>query len=169
MSLTLSEQTRKALNVGLRNRIHCALDHKVEKDFFTFEQVPAAVRPEYVELFSAVKKQIGSYPEVAAHNCTLNGREFIHFILKRGDIILSLVMTKDEGKSFKNAAHVASFDASGAPLYRGRLQSFAAVGLETSAHPACIVSNLPERENLQFASSVAPSIRNFLAKIEAVV
>ena len=168
MSLTLSEQTRKALNVGLRNHIHCALDHEVEKDFFTLEQVPAAIRPEYVELISAVNKQVGKYTEVAAHKCTLNERKFIHLILKRGEIILSLVMTKDESEGFKNAAQVASFDDSGAPLYRGRLQSFEVVGFEVPSHLAFVVSNLPERENLQFASSVAPSIRNFLAKIEAV-
>lgn len=140
----------------------------MEQDFFTLEQVPAAIRPEYVELISAVNKQVGKYTEVAAHKCTLNERKFIHLILKRGEIILSLVMTKDESEGFKNAAQVASFDDSGAPLYRGRWQSFEVVGFEVPSHLAFVVSNLPERENLQFASSVAPSIRNFLAKIEAV-
>ncbi len=167
LDASLSEQMRKVLNIGLRDHVHCALDNEVKKDFFTFEKVPAAVRTEYVELISSVKRQVGDNYEVAAHNCAVDGREFIHVILKRGENVLSLVMTKGNGERFESVAHVASFDAASAPLYRGRLQGLEVVGLETPSHLAFVVSNLPEKESLQFASNVAPSVRDFLAKMEA--
>ncbi len=163
----LSEQMRKVLNIGLSDHVHCALDNEVKKDFFTFEQVPAAVRPEYVELISSVKRQVGDGYEVATHSCAVDGREFIHVILKRGENVLSLVITKENGVGFESVAHVASFDAEGTPLYRGRLQNLEVVGFETPSHLAFVVSNLPETDNLQFASNVAPSVRDFLAKMEA--
>ncbi len=167
LDASLSEQMRKILNIGLSDHVHCALDNEVKKDFFTFEQVPAAVRPEYVELISSVKRQVGDGYEVAAHNCAVDGREFIHVILKRGENVLSLVMTKENGERFENVAQVASFDAAGTPLHRGRLQNLEVAGFETPSHLAFVVSNLPETDNLQFASNVAPSVRDFLAKMEA--
>lgn len=161
-----SERTSAWLGVGLGDHVHCAIKSGFANQRFTFDEMSHHLGADYTGLTLLVKENVGAgFEVVVAHQCLFGGRRFVHLILRRGEMILSLVITKKNGESFSNNDDVAMSPPSGAPLYHGRLQEFEIAAFETPSHFVFVVSNLQASDNLQVASKVAPSVRNFLAKL----
>lgn len=165
----LSAQTSGLLDIGLGDHIHCALESGFADQHSTLEEMAHNLGADYSDLVPLMKEKAGAaYEVVVAHHCLYGERQFVHLILRNGETVLSLVITRKNGDSFSNkGSNSAASYASGVPLYQGRLRDFEVAGFETDSHLAFIVSNLKAADNLQVASNIAPSVRAFLSKLEA--
>jgi hypothetical protein len=162
-----AEQAASVLMVGLNDHIFCAIDHNIASRRFTPEEMSQKMGPEFAGLVNLVEdKAPGEYEVVVGHRCRFSGREFVHLILRNPKTIISLVITRKNGESFVANRLSSVAQASGVPLYDNRMQNFEVTGFETKDYLAFVVSNLAKEENLQIASSLAPSVRVFLTKLE---
>jgi hypothetical protein len=93
---------------------------------------------------------------------------------------VSLVITRKNGETFPPDGAVAVAGAAaaiggatavekaaGVPIYERAWQNVQVAGLETRDYLAFVVSNSTMDDNLQIASSLGRSIRDFLSKLEA--
>ncbi|MGB7624340.1 MAG: hypothetical protein WBN92_18495 [Terriglobia bacterium] len=87
-------------------------------------------------------------------------------ILKNQESVLSLAITRKEGEVFPLSGLRAAMNVSDVPLYKSRIQNMEVAGFETRDYLAFVVSDLREKENSQIASSLAPAVRDFLAKLD---
>ncbi|MDQ3685469.1 MAG: zf-HC2 domain-containing protein [Acidobacteriota bacterium] len=156
---SLSEGARRILNVGLSDHINCAIEDENTNRYF------GTMQPEYAALLPLIKEKIGAgYEMVAAHHCEIEGREFAHVILTKGDATLSLAITKKNGESFTDHAPASTSNLSGVSLYQGHSPHYQIAGFEAGANFAFIVSNLPQDENLRIASTLAPPVRDSFSR-----
>ncbi len=168
LARTVSEPTREMLNIGLSDHIECALENGFAKQHSTNAEMTRKLRANYARLLPLVQEKAGTdYEVVVAHHCIADGREFVHLILRNGETILSVVLTEKNGESFSGDDQIATLETSGVAVYQSRLQDFAVAGFETPKHLAFVVSNLHAEDNLRIAAQVAPSVRDFLAQMEA--
>jgi hypothetical protein len=168
LARTVSEPTREMLNIGLSDHIECALENGFAKQHSTSAEMTRTLGANYARLLPLVQEKAGTdYEVVVAHHCIADGREFVHLILRNGETILSVVLTEKNGESFSGNDQIATLETSGMAVYQSRLQDFAVAGFETPKHLAFVVSNLRVEDNLRIAAQVAPSVRDFLARMEA--
>ena len=165
---TLSDQTVNVLKIGLGDHVYCAIDHGMANQRFTAEQMAEHMGPEYAGVVDLVRKKVPStYQVVVGHRCHVDGREFVHVILRNETAIVSVIVTRKNGESFPREAVASVLEESGIPLHQSRLREFEVAGFETSEHLVLVASALAERDNLQIASSIAPGLCDFLARLEA--
>jgi hypothetical protein len=163
----ISANNTEVLNIGLGDHVHCALDRDFSGGPRSFERMLHDMGPEYIGLVPLVKDRVPqNYTVMIGHRCDFKGRNFVHLILTNQKTILSVILTKKKGETFDESALAGVLQASGAPLHRARLQDQEIVAFETRDHLAYVVSGLPQEEHLQLASSLAPSVRNFLGQLE---
>lgn len=162
-----SERNARILEIGLGDHIHCALDAGFSKKRFSPDQMTQALGQEYAGIVSLVNDRApGDYEITAGHRCKYKGRRFVHLMLAKEEAVLSLVITRKDGEAFSNDSLTAITEAAGGPVHRARLQDFEVTGFETRDHLAFVVSDLDREKNLLVASSLAPSLRGFLAGLE---
>ena len=163
--LTLSEQIASVMKIGISDHIHCVIDSGFDNKTLTPEQMTQKLGPEYSGLVPLLKTQLpeGFFISVG-HRCRVNGRQFVHMVLKHEDRAVSVVITEKQGVSFPASSRVSHLEVQGVTLYQDKLQSLEAVGFETKNHLAFVVSSLEHQENFQVASVVAPTVSRFLNK-----
>jgi hypothetical protein len=163
--LTLSEQIASVMKIGISDHIHCVIDSGFDKKTQTPEQMAQKMGPEYSELVPLLNSRLPQgFLISVGHRCHVNGREFVHMVLKHDDRTVSVVITEKQGISFPASSRVSHLEVQGVTLYQDKLQSLEAVGFETKSHLAFVVSSLEHQENFQIASVVAPTVSGFLNK-----
>lgn len=161
-------QSAQILRIGLNDHINCAIVHEQANRRFTPEKMVERLGADYAGLLPVVKEKAPEgYEVVIAHKCHVDKREFVHMILKNDEKVFSLVITKKNGEAFPESAALAVSRAAGAPLYEARLQDYEVAGFETRDYLGFVVSNLTPQDNLEIASTLAPVVRDFLARIES--
>ena len=163
----VAERLPGILRVGLRDHIHCAVFRKYPKDPPTLAQMGESLGPQYAGLVPFVKQKLpDAYQIILAHQCSYQGRHYIHVVLKGPSSLGSLVITqKNSGESMQNFQLAPVLHAAGVPLYRGGAEQFQVAAFETPAYLAFFVSNLPAENNLQLASALAPGVHGFLSSL----
>ena len=159
------------LNIGLTDHINCAVVHGQQDRRLTPEQMSEQLGSDYAGLVQVVTEKAPGFEIVVAHKCNVETREFAHLILRNKDRVCSLVLTKKNGESFTadQAAGIAEMAAEQDPssaTYRARTREYEVTGFETRDFLGFVVSNLSASENRMLASSLAPAVRSFLAKLE---
>jgi anti-sigma factor (TIGR02949 family) len=155
------------LKIGLGDHVHCAVDARMSRQRFSEEEMAAEMGPEYIGLVSVVRKKIpGDYEIAVAHRCNYNERKFVHLIMVKSGTVLSVVITKKNGEAFRNDAGPLPTIASGIAIREERIDNLEVAGFETKDYLVFVSSNLSTDANLVIASSVAPGVRDFLAKLE---
>jgi hypothetical protein len=163
--LTLSEQIAAVMKIGINDHIHCVIDSGFDKKTLTPEQMAQKMGPEYSELVPLLDSRLPQgFLISVGHRCHVNGREFVHMVLKQDDRAVSVVITEKQGISFPASSRVSHLEVQGVTLYQDKLQSLEAVGFETKNHLAFVVSSMEHQENFQIASMVAPTVSGFLSK-----
>jgi hypothetical protein len=163
----ISQLTASILKIGVGDHIHCAIDSQFSKRRSTLEEMSQRLGPEYIGLVSLAKEKVpAEFEIVVAHRCSFNGRKFVHLILKNRETVLSLAITRKEGEAFPSSGLQAALKASAVPLHKSRIQNMEVAGFETRDYLAFVVSDLGEKENTLIASSLAPAVQEFLAKLE---
>jgi anti-sigma factor RsiW len=162
------DQSAQILRIGLNDHINCAIVHEQANKRFTPEKMVERLGADYAGLLPVVKEKApAGYEVVIAHKCHVDKREFVHMILKNDEKVLSLVITKKNGEAFPESAALNVSRVAGTPVYEARLQDYEVAGFETRDYLGFVVSNLTQTDNLQIASTLAPVVRDFLAKMES--
>jgi hypothetical protein len=81
--------------------------------------------------------------------------------------VVSLVITRKNGEAFPTDGVAAIAQAAGGTIYPATWGNQQVAGWETRDHLIFVVSNETQDTNLQIASSLAPSVRDFLARLES--
>ena len=160
--------TGEVLKIGFDDHVFCAIDHQLANRQFTAEQMSEKLGPDYAGLVALVREKIPQgYTVVVGHRCHYLGREFVHLIMRNQSNVVSLVITRKNAESFPANAAAAIAQAAGGPIYQVAWANQHVAGLETRDHLVFVVSNEPSDTNLQIAASLAPSVRDLLARLES--
>ena len=169
----LSAQAREILRIGLADHVHCTLELGRWKELISFEHMKeaagaSALGPEFIDLVPVVKAKLGpDFQIVQGHRCAINQRNYVHLIVTgQNGAILSLVITEKRGETFTRAQAAATLEASGVPVYRDNLDQLEIAGFESNRFLAFVVSNLDRDANLKVASTLAPSVYQYLRRLE---
>ncbi|HEX4999168.1 MAG TPA: zf-HC2 domain-containing protein [Terriglobia bacterium] len=172
---TVSDRVQELLRVGLIDHVHCSIIYKQWQKLLSFDQMkaetgPSALGPEFIDLVPIVESRVGKEFSISqGHRCRANHREYIHVILKgQSDTLLSLVVTRKEreGESFSREEAVAVLNAADVPVYATHEGQLEIAGFETEHFLAYVVSNLERADNLRVAETLAPAVREHLARLE---
>jgi hypothetical protein len=160
--------TGQILKIGFDDHVFCSIDHKLANKRFTPEQISEELGPDYAGLVELVK---GTVPQdltvVVGHRCRYQGREFVHLIMRNQNDVVSLVITRKSGEAFPTDGVAAIAQAASGPIYEAAWADQQVAGLETRDYLVFVVSNETNETNMQIASSLAPSVRSFLARLES--
>jgi hypothetical protein len=120
--------------------------------------------PQYAGLVPLVKARVpDEFRITLAHRCTVQGRNYVHLVLRGTWSLLSLIITKKHpGESFPAYQLVPALQAAGVPVYRAGASQFQVAAFESQAYLAFVISDLREESNLQLAAALAPSVDQFL-------
>lgn len=155
------------LTVGLNDHVHCTIEKNFAHKKFSDEQMAGLLGPDYAGLVPVIREKIGAGYEIAiGHRCKYKGREYIHFVLRKGETAFSLVLTKKNGESFTRDQRLIALEASGVSLYQANLQKHEVAAFETRDHLVYVVSEMPAAENLEVAARLAMPVKDFIGKME---
>ena len=156
------------LKIGFDDHVFCAIDHNLANKQFTAEQMSEKLGPEYAGLVALLKdKSPEDYTVVVGHRCHYQGREFVHLIVRNQRDVVSLVITKKNGEAFQAAGFETIAQSAGGGIYKAEWANQQVAGWETRDHLIFVISNQTNDTNMQIASSLAPSIRSFLTRLES--
>jgi hypothetical protein len=162
-----SGKDNQAFHLGLDDHISCALHRDFSSNPLSFDQISSDIGADYAGLAPSLIDQIPqNYKLTAGHQCSFQGRKFVHLIYTDRKAILSIILTKKQGETFSKSASGADAQVAGTSLYQSRRQEQESVGFETLGYLAYVVSGLAREDHLQIASSLIPSIQKFFARLE---
>lgn len=104
--------------------------------------------PHYEALLPVMQKELSEYRIRKAHICRPGGREYAHFILQKGDALISVSLLKKQDRealgakltnTARNGGHIAAF--------------------ETGAYVAFVMGNVGAVEAERVALAIAPGVR----------
>jgi hypothetical protein len=157
-------QLAEVLRIGVADHIRCGVTfHSSTEEQFTPEQIVREMG-EYEGLVPIVREHLGDYRVAVAHQCTIGGRKYVHLILRRGEEMVSIAITRRKpGEAFPHDAQPAG--TSSTPIYQARLDDYHSAGFQTDEYFAFVVSDRPHEENMQMASVLAGPMVEFLGKM----
>ena len=137
----------------------CALHFALKETPISLDDAARRYEPAYRGLREAVAAsspvEAGHVQLVEAHACVFHGRRFAHLVFRRGDRVVSLLVTPARGDGFG----VTSTDVSACPA-SGDLN----VACTTAAgYAVFVISDLPDGDNLALARLLTPAVRAHLA------
>ncbi|HSF24208.1 MAG TPA: zf-HC2 domain-containing protein [Blastocatellia bacterium] len=163
-----ADVTGQILKIGFDDHVFCAIDHQLANKQFTPEQMAEHLGPEYAGLVALLKERMPRHYTVAVgHRCHYQGREYIHLIMRNQSNVVSLVITRKNAEAFPTNGVAAIAQAAGGPIYQAAWANQQIAGLETRDHLVFVVSNETSDANLQIATSLAPSVRGLLERLES--
>lgn len=170
----ISTEAREILKIGLADHVHCTLELGKWKELISFQHMKEAtgrraLGPQFIGLVPLMTEKLGPHFQfIQGHRCTINGRDYVHLIATgENNAILSLVITeKKKDETFTRAGTGAAVEASELSIYRDNQEQLEIAGFETNRLLAFVVSNLDRDTNMKVASDLAPSVYQFLRRIE---
>jgi hypothetical protein len=173
---SVSSQLGEIMRIGLRDHIHCSVFRKYPKNPPTAEEIlnPRSERgvkpisPQYSGLIPIVRSLVPeNYRMTLAHQCTYQGREYIHLSFMDESNMLSLLVTrKVNGESFRADGVLPALTESGIPMYQSGVQRFQISAFETGDYLVYFISDLGKQQNTDLMLALAPRVKGFLAKLE---
>ncbi len=161
----VSQTVSKVLRVGLGDHIHCAVFRKYPKNPPAPAQLAESIGSAFQGLVPLVKAGVPDrYRILMAHQCGYSGRRFVHVTLSDGSNLMSLVIARKEpGESLEGLS--PSMRASNVPVFQATAERYEIAGFETAQYLAFLISDLSAGNNLQMASTLAPPVHDFLARL----
>jgi anti-sigma factor RsiW len=135
---------------------NCALHFALEEKPISLDDAARLYEPAYRGLREAVATSTpiadGQVQLVEAHACVFRGRRFAHIVLRRGNRVVSLLVTPTRQDG------IAGTDVSACPT-SGDLK----VACTTAGgYAVFVVSDMPDADNLALARLLAPAVRSHL-------
>jgi len=166
--VTPGDQTGQILKVGFEDHVYCSIDHDMADRQFTKEEMSGRLGPQYEGLVAVVNEKIPrDYLVVVGHRCHYKSRDFVHLILRKGNEIVSLIITKKNGDAFPPGGAASIVQASGMRMYEAEWHDLQVAGSETRDYLVYVVSNESRTGNEEIASTLMPVISDFLKDVKA--
>ena len=155
--------TAALLNVGWTNHLKCTLAGHYAKTPLPIETSLGYLGPEYAPLLPVVREKLPEFELLQAHRCTIAGRKFTHFILHRGDTVVSVsLVEKRTGEDFPQHAWNQVMKQVTPLIYEEGISGIQIAGFESAQHLAFVMSNTDKAENSRMAYMLAPEIRRLV-------
>jgi hypothetical protein len=153
-------KTRDLLRAGVNDHIHCAIEGTYPRQ--TSKAAGIDAMGPYSPMLQPVLDQFAGDSLVSAHRCTVNGRNYVHVILQRDKVPISVILTKREkADAYPRAIGMRTIEASGITIHGGNISGYSVAGFEAGNYLGYVVSSLPGQQNDQLAGRVAPVIRRY--------
>ncbi len=164
----ISNRVASIMRVGLTDHLHCAFFHSYPKNPPAVERFVQDLGPEHAGLIPLVRQEVpGEYRMEIAHRCIVDGRKFVHLVLRGNDRLLSLIFTqKQPGESFETEGLRPTLARAGIPVYQSGVENFQIASFETRDHLVYFISDLPQDTNLKQMLALAPVVKEYLKKLE---
>ena len=156
---SLEQRVSPAMQIGLRQHIHCAVFRKKPPVSPSPDAMARELGPRYAELIPALERHLpAGFHVVEAHQCTNRGRKYIHLIATDNAGLMSLLVTERlHGEALENGLQPVTSKA-GEPLYSAFAQRFSVAGFETRDHLIYLVSDLNSARNLSLFDEMVPEV-----------
>src|SRR5262245_49808980 len=139
---------RRLLRAGVGDHIHCAVIRQGLLNPVGQDKLSAQYKP--VLAIARQHAPAGMYLTVA-HECTSEGRKFVHVTFRDDQRVLSLIVTRrGEWEKLPGGVHT------------GKVNGYQAAAFETGSYLVYTVSDLPKQDNLRILTAMAPAIRDAL-------
>ncbi|MEO8370594.1 MAG: zf-HC2 domain-containing protein [Candidatus Solibacter sp.] len=144
---------RSMLRIGARNHLHCAVIRQGIRKPVGQDKLAS----EYKPILAAAREQAppGMYLTVA-HECTFEGRKFVHVTFRDDSRLLSVLVTRKGSSEFLPG-----------DLHDGHVDGFQAAAFQTGGYLVYTISDLSRQENLRILAAIAPAIKSALHKGES--
>jgi anti-sigma factor (TIGR02949 family) len=141
------------LNIGLRDHLTCAVFRKYSKQPEPAAQMAAELGPEFAGLVPLIQTKLpADFRIIQAHRCNVAGRQYVHFIIRAGGKLMSVILTRAEpGEWLDNGIQQTGVD------------HYQVVGFESQGELAYVISDMDAQQNLLWAANLAPTLRQYLA------
>jgi len=150
------QKTRDLLRVGLDDHLHCAIEGAYPRQANQGQNGKAAAMTAmgpYSPMLQPVLDQFPGDSLVSAHRCTVNGRDYVHMILRRDQMLISVILTKRrDGESFPRTI---------IPVHESGLAGYSISSFGAGGYMGYVVSSLPGQVNDRLAGLVAPVVRRY--------
>jgi anti-sigma factor RsiW len=160
---TISAGLAGVLQPGLADHVHCAVFRRYPRNGPSAAEMLAQLGA-YRDLLGAVSAAVPkTWHVVMAHQCSYQGRHYVHVILHDGGRLVSLVVTRrQEGESF--AAMTPALTVGGVGIYTAEAGGFRIAGFESGSYLAFVVSDLDPARNLEAASWLLKDVSRVLSQ-----
>jgi hypothetical protein len=145
---------RRVLLAGVGDHLHCAIIRQGFLKPVGQDKLSAQYKP----VLAIARRHVpaGMYVTVA-HECTLDGRKFVHITFRDEQRLLSLILTRR-----------GEWEKLPGGLHTGKVNGFQAAAFETGSYLVYTVSDLSKQDNLRILTAMAPAIRDALNNGERV-
>jgi anti-sigma factor (TIGR02949 family) len=158
-----SPQLAAILHVGFGDHLHCAVIRQRNNPGRGVDKLSMPFKP---VLAFARNRVPADMPLAIAHECTYEGRKFIHMTFRNDRNLVSLIITRrKDGESLRSAGIRPALSQSGVALYAGAVEQFQAAAFESNEYIVYTISDLPRDRNLGILSAVAPTLQTLLDRI----
>jgi len=149
------------MQVGYSQHVHCAVVRQRNN------RPPDGVdklTAQFKDVLPIIRRHVpANLPLNVAHECSFEGRKFVHLTFLDGHNLLSLVIARKQGgESFAAAKLLPALAQSGIPMYVQGVDRYQLAAFETDRYLVYTISELPREKNLDVLTSLAPDLRRFL-------
>jgi hypothetical protein len=153
------------LTLGVSDHLHCAIQvHNYPEVANPPDRLREKLGPEYAALLPVVEQRLSGFQVLEAHICNVPGssRNYVHFITRRQGTILSVILTKREGRSLPAERSLVAEPSGDVEVYKAHLAGMDVAGFESTGYFGFVVSDLGQNQVLQIAAVLGPALRNAL-------
>jgi hypothetical protein len=154
-------KTDELLALGINDHVHCAIAGKYPRQTMRVEMTQG-LGAQFAPMLQPVVDAAGIGSVVSAHRCTIMGRSYVHVILRRGQMLLSVILTRREnGDVFPGEALARMVHHSEVPLHDASVAGYSVAGFESGEWLGYVVSAMPDARNRELAERIAPVVENY--------
>ncbi|HEV2493804.1 MAG TPA: zf-HC2 domain-containing protein [Terriglobia bacterium] len=153
------------LALGASDHLHCAIKgHNYSEIANPPQRLREKLGPQYAGVLDVVEKKLPGFQVLEAHICSVPGspRKYVHFIARGRRTILSVIFTRRDGESLPAGRFLVAGASGGVDLYKAQVEGFTVAGFETNEYFGFVVSDLGQKEVLEIATALGPTLRNAL-------
>ncbi len=166
LSLHRGEQLiASILKLGVSDHLICAIKgHNYPELANSPDQIRKKLGASYAPLLQVVQERLPGFEVLEGHVCSVPGsdRKYVHFITRGQGTILSVILTERNGASLPKGKFLASAESTGLSIYEDHLSGMEIAGFESAQYFAFVISDLSQKQVLQLARGLAPTLNEKL-------
>ena len=154
-------KTSDLLALGVNDHVHCAIAGNYPRQTMRV-QMTEGLGPQFAPMLEPVIEAADMDSIVSAHRCTIMGRSYVHVILRRGQMLLSVILTRrGNGDVFPGDEMARMVHHSEVPMHDARMAGYSVAGFESGEWLGYVVSAMPDTRNRELAERIAPVVENY--------
>ena len=161
------QMVANVLSYGVSDHLHCAIRaHNYPDVAYPPDQLRKKLGRRYAGLLQVVNEKLPGFRVLEAHICQIPGspRKYVHFIARGHGTILSVILTKQDGAALPVGKVLVATVSDGVKLYQAHLDGMDVAGFEAGGYFGFVVADLGQKEVLEIATALAPTMRDALAR-----